>query len=147
VVTSASGAVLVDASIEATTLQPDGALEPPFGVVGWYAGPGWPKPGHPGAAILAGHINSQALGPDTFARLVEVQPGDRAEVRYDTGESVTFVVTRSAAMAKTEVPKDDTIWDAQNPAPLLRLITCDPNTPLKGGHYLGNWVVWADRLA
>lgn len=42
------------------------------------------------------------------------------------------------------MPKEDTIWDSADPHPLLRLITCDPNTPLNGGHYVGNWVVWAD---
>ena len=46
-------------------------------------------------------------------------------------------------MPKKETPKDDSIWDAGNPRPLLRLITCDPTTPVKGGHYVGNWVVWA----
>ena len=58
-----------------------------------------------------------------------------------------FVVTRSAAVPKKATPKDDTIWDAGNPRPLLRLITCDPTTPVKGGHYVGNWVVWASRRA
>ena len=52
-------------------------------------------------------------------------------------------MTRSAAVPKKQTPKDDTIWDAGNPRPLLRLITCDPTTPVKGGHYVGNWVVWA----
>jgi hypothetical protein len=45
---------------------------------------------------------------------------------------------------KAQVPKEDTIWDSADPHPLLRLITCDPNTPLNGGHYVGHWVVWAD---
>lgn len=146
VVTSSAGEVLVDATVAPTTLKADGALEPPFGVVGWYAGAGWPRPGWAGASILAGHINSQSLGPDTFARLTEVRPGDVAEVTYDSGATVAFTVTRSEAMPKSQVPQDDSIWDVQNPKPLLRLITCDPGTPLNGGHYVGNWVVWADVL-
>ena len=35
---------------------------------------------------------------------------------------------------------------ASNPNPVLRLITCDPETPINQGHYEGNWVVWADQM-
>ena len=48
------------------------------------------------------------------------------------------------AASKKGVPQDDSIWDHDNPEPRLRLITCDPTTPLEGGHYEGNWVVWAE---
>ncbi|HPB72688.1 MAG TPA: class F sortase [Phycicoccus sp.] len=143
-VTTTAGITLVDAKIIPVQLKSDGALEPPFGVVGWYAGSGWPKPGWPGASILAGHINSAALGPDTFAKIIDARPGDRIEVRFDSGDQVSFTVTKSAAESKVDVPGDKSIWDAGNPRPLLRLITCDPGTPLQGGHYEGNWVVWAD---
>lgn len=111
---------------------------------GVVCGSGWPKPGWPGASILAGHINSAALGLDTFAKIIDARPGDRIEVRYDSGDQVSFTVTKSAAESKVDVPGDKSIWDAGNPRPLLRLITCDPGTPLQGGHYEGNWVVWAD---
>ena len=63
---------------------------------------------------------------------------------YDSGDDVEFVVVRSKAVPKKETPRDDSIWDAGNPRPLLRLITCDPTTPVKGGHYVGNWVLWAN---
>ena len=87
VVRSAAGDTLVDAEVIATDLKADGSLEPPFGVVGWYSEPGWPRPGFAGASILTGHINSRSLGPDTVARLIQVRPGDRAEVTYDSGAS------------------------------------------------------------
>jgi len=142
VVARASGK-LVDAKVVATGLDDAGVLAPPPGLVGWYDEPGWPEPGFPGAAILAGHINTHRFGADTFARLPEVRRGALVRVRYSSGDEVQFVVTRSAAVPKKATPKDDTIWDAGNPRPLLRLITCDPTTPVKGGHYVGNWVVWA----
>lgn len=143
VVTSLGGDDLVDAKLIPAGLDDDGILAPPPGVAGWYDEKGWPKPGFPGSAILAGHINTRKTGPDTFARLPEVRPGATVTVRYATGDEVEFVVTRSKAVPKKQTPKDDTIWDAGNPRPLLRLITCDPTTPVKGGHYVGNWVVWA----
>lgn len=142
-VTSLGGVTLVDAELIPAGLDDAGILAPPVGVAGWYDEAGWPMPGFPGAAILAGHINTRADGPDTFARLPEVRRGARITVRYSSGDEVEFVATRSAAVPKVETPKDDTIWDAGNPRPLLRLITCDPTTPLNGGHYAGNWVVWA----
>ncbi len=146
-VTALGDAVLVDAPLVATGLDDRGVLAPPAGVAGWYDEKGWPKPGYPGASILAGHINTRATGPDTFAKLPQVRPGARVRVTYSTGDAADFVVTRSAALSKKQVPKDDSIWDAGNPRPLLRLITCDPTTPVKGGHYVGNWVVWAVAAA
>jgi len=142
-VTALGGDQLVDARLVPAALDDNGILAPPAGVAGWYDEKGWPKPGYPGASILAGHINTRATGPDTFAQLPEVKPGARVRVTYSSGDEVDFVVTRSAAVPKKQTPKDDTIWDAGNPRPLLRLITCDPTTPVKGGHYVGNWVVWA----
>lgn len=144
VVVNTSGRTLVDAKLVPSVLD-DGVLAPPFGVVGWYAEKGWAKPGWPGASILAGHVNrrSPRLVGDTFARLPAVRPGDRITVVYSSGESVTFRATKSRALSKKAVPKDDSIWDAANPKPVLRLITCDPETPVQGGHYKGNWVVWA----
>lgn len=145
VVVSTTGRTLVDASLVPSHLDAKGVLAPPFGVAGWYAEKGWAKPGWPGASIVAGHINrrSPRLELDTFGHLTAVRPGDRITVAYTSGQSVTFTATKSKALSKKAVPQDDSIWDAASPEPLLRLITCDPTTPVQGGHYQGNWVVWA----
>lgn len=143
IVRSLGGDELVDATLIPAGLDDDGILAPPPGVAGWYDEEGWPKPGFPGASILAGHINTRKTGPDTFALLPQVRPGATVTVTYSSGDEVEFVATRSRAVPKKQTPKDDSIWDAGNPRPLLRLITCDPTTPVKGGHYVGNWVVWA----
>ncbi len=144
VVTSLAGDELVDAKLIPAGLDAAGILAPPAGVAGWYDEKGWPRPGFPGASILAGHINTRKTGPDTFARLPEVRPGARVTITYDSGDAVGFVVVRSKAVPKRQTPRDDSIWDAGNPRPLLRLITCDPTTPVEGGHYVGNWVLWAN---
>ncbi len=144
VVTAAAGGVLVDAAVRPQGLDGAGVLAPPPGLVGWYDEPGWPRPGDPGAAVLAGHVGTPSTGPDTFSRLPEARPGDRVTVTYGSGRTERFVVVRSAGLPKEQTPKDDSIWDAGNPRPLLRLITCDPTTPLRTGHYLGNWVLWAE---
>ncbi|WP_157986908.1 class F sortase [Janibacter hoylei] len=142
---TSGGRELVDASLGATKLDAQKVLAPPYGTAGWYAEPGWPKPGNKGASILVGHINHQG-NPDVFWNLPSVKLGDIVTVTYGSGRQVKFKITRSEAAPKTGVPKDDTIWDWDNPEPVLRLITCDPDTPLSGGHYEGNWVVWADEM-
>lgn len=146
VVVSTTGKTLVDANLVPSHLDGKGVLAPPFGVAGWYAEPGWAKPGWPGASILAGHINrrSPKIELDTFGHLTQVRPGDKITVVYSSGQSTSFTATKSRALSKKAVPKDDSIWDSGNPQPVLRLITCDPTTPVEGGHYEGNWVVWAN---
>ncbi|WP_353952673.1 class F sortase [Knoellia sp. S7-12] len=145
VVVSTTGRTLVDADLVPSRLDAKGVLAPPFGVAGWYAEKGWARPGWPGASILAGHINrrSHEIELDTFGHLTKVRSGDKITVVYTSGQTVSFTATKSQALSKKAVPKDDSIWDASNPKPLLRLITCDPTTPVQGGHYKGNWVVWA----
>lgn len=143
---SSGGRSIVDASLEATKLDSEKVLAPPFGTAGWYAEPGWPKPGHDGASILVGHINHGSK-PDVFWNLPQVKVGDVVTVTYGSGKEVQFKINKSEAATKSGVPQDDSIWDYDNPDPVLRLITCDPGTPLSGGHYEGNWVVWADQLS
>lgn len=142
---TSGGRELVDASLGPTKLDAQKVLAPPFGTAGWYAEPGWPKPGHKGASILVGHINHGG-NPDVFWNLPSVKLGDIVTVTYGSGSAVKFKITRSEPASKKGVPQDDSIWDWDNPNPVLRLITCDPGTPLSGGHYEGNWVVWADQM-
>ena len=139
------GRSVVDATLQATKLDADKVLAPPFGTAGWYAEPGWPKPGHQGASILVGHIN-HGSNPDVFWNLPEVEIGDIVTVTYGSGSTVKFKITKSEPATKQGVPQDASIWDHDNPEPVLRLITCDPGTPMSGGHYEGNWVVWADQM-
>lgn len=144
-VRSASGVEQVDTSLRPAYLDKEDFLVPSPGSAGWYAEPGWPKPGYPGTSILAGHI-SWSKQPDVFWNLPRVRPGDVVVVTYTSGQKVRFQVTRSSPERKTSVPHDRSIWDAGNPKPLLRLITCDPDTSFVNHHYLGNWVVWARPL-
>ncbi|MGL4175023.1 MAG: class F sortase, partial [Dermatophilaceae bacterium] len=84
-VDTADGVPLVDAPVAPERLDDKGVLAPPPGIVGWYAEPGWPKPGYDGASVLAGHVNTRRNGPDTFARLPQARPGATVTVVYDSG--------------------------------------------------------------
>ncbi|MDO5502377.1 MAG: class F sortase [Actinomycetia bacterium] len=144
---AASGQRLVDASLQGARLDSRGVLSPPGGVAGWYAEPGWAKPGWEGASIIAAHVRSGGR-PDVFWHIPQAVPGDVITVTYDSGQQSQFRITRSTAMDKHDVPKDDSIWDHASPTPKLALITCDPATPARSnGHREGNWVVWAVPVA
>jgi len=108
---------------------------------------GFSLTGEPGPSTLSCRPPNGLGVIDTMNTMVApmttpVLAGATVSVSYDSGDTVEFEVTRSAAVPKSRTPKDDSIWDAANPRPLIRLITCDPTTPLEGGHYVGNWVLW-----
>ncbi len=113
---------------------------PDFGDAGWYDR--GPRPGAPGPAVLVAHVHGPA-GDDVFARLKELEPGDRVTVRRTDGRS-TFVVESVEQAGKTALPYDR-IWNDTD-RPVLRLITCggtpDPVTRM----YPDNTIVYA-RLA
>lgn len=144
---SAGGESLVDTRLTGAGLDADGILAPPHGVAGWYNEPGWAKPGWPGASIIAGHVRGGG-SPDVFWNIPQARPGDIVTVSYDSGQRTVFRVTRSQAMHKRDVPRDDSIWDHASATPKLALITCDPATPTRSdGHLEGNWVLWAEPVA
>jgi hypothetical protein len=124
------------------------------GLAGWYAGrdPAFPgdewQPGEDGPAIIVGHVDG--YGPDgrkgypgVFARLSELKPGAEVVVKRDQGQApVTFVVSGVDRYPKTALPWDQIM--APTSGPTLRLITCGGDFDRGTGHYVDNWVVWAE---
>jgi hypothetical protein len=84
-------------------LAPDGALQVPSSVrvAGWYDR--GPRPGAPGPAVIAGHVDSVA-GPGIFYQLAALHPGDRAYVRRTDGTLVDFRVTAVRTYPKDRIP-------------------------------------------
>ncbi|GAB3984952.1 sortase domain-containing protein [Plantactinospora veratri] len=114
-----------------------------FAEAGWYAG--GTAPGDVGPAVLAGHVDS-ATGPAVFARLSELRPGDRIEVRRG-GRWLGFRVSGAGRHAKDAFPTDAVY--RPTPGPELRLITCAGAFDRSTRHYRDNLVVYAvaDRPA
>jgi len=107
-------------------------------VAGWYTGS--PRPGEPGAAVIAGHIDSY-LGPGVFYRLRELKPGSLVYVQRGHGSLAVFKVTAVRTFLKTKFPTAAVygpVPDAQ-----LRLITCGGTFDPATGHYLSNVIVFA----
>ncbi len=135
--------IRVDASVVAVGLTPSGQMEvPDFGLAGWYTE--GPVPGDPGPGVVIAHVSSRR-GPDVFARLAELRPGDLVTVRATDGVERSWAVVATEQADKDDLPTGR-IWNGTTQA-VLRLITCagsiDPDT----GHYEDNWIVYADPVA
>jgi hypothetical protein len=136
-------AIEVDVDLVRLALRPDRAMEvPDFGLAGWYAE--GPRPGHPGPAVLAGHVDSWT-GPDVFFRLRDLVAGDRVHVVYDSGDAVTFVVTTSERSPKDELPVAS-IWPRTSDR-MLTLITCGGTFDRATSSYRDNIVVYTAPLS
>ncbi|MFC0490093.1 sortase domain-containing protein [Sinomonas atrocyanea] len=126
-------------------LQGDGSLEvPPAGPgapAGWYDES--PTPGEPGPSVLLGHVNAYGGGPGVFARLHDLKPGDRVEVRRDGGSQAVFAVYRSEKYAKAAFPTTTVYGNTAGSE--LRLITCDGYNAATG-EFDDNLVVYAKLL-
>lgn len=117
-----------------------GGLEVPGdpAVAGWWTG--GPAPGEDGAAVLAGHVDSEH-GPGVFWRLAELVPGDHIVVHGADGTSLTFVVDGVGRWPKSEFPTDAVYRQADGAE--LRLITCGGQFDRSARSYRDNVVVFA----
>jgi hypothetical protein len=133
-------AIGVRAPIIRLGLNPDRTLEVPkdFGDTGWWSG--GPRPGEPGPAVIAGHIDSYT-GPAVFYRLRDLDPGDAIAVVRRDGSRTRFTVLGSEQYPKTHFPTDRVY--GRTSGPTLRLITCGGAFDESTGHYVDNTVVYA----
>lgn len=134
-------AIDLDVPLGRLTLDDAGAVRPPArpSDAGWVEVSA--RPGRPGPAVLAGHLDSR-VGPAVFARLGELRPGDRVEVEMDDGSRVAYVVRRTEQHPKDAFPTE-AVYGA-SPVPTLRLVTCGGTVDPRTGHYRDNVVVYAD---
>lgn len=129
----------ISAELDPLRLDQAGVLVPPaYGRAGWYAA--GPEPGDRGAAVIAGHVDSDS-GPDVFARLPHLVPGDRISVGLEDGRTLGFTVTRVRQFPQRQFPTQQVY--GPTPRPELRLITCGGDYDRAAGRYLDNVVVFA----
>lgn len=133
-------AIGVDTELEALGLLPDGALEAPheWGEAGWYAD--GVRPGDPGPAVIAGHVDS-IHGPAVFYRLPALRQGAAVLVRRADGSTLRFVVDSARSYPKTAFPTAAVY--GPTPLPELRLVTCTGEFDRAAHSYLDNLVVSA----
>jgi sortase A len=112
----------VDAAVEPVATDADGNMATPADPwnTAWYA-PG-NRPGEPGNAAIAGHVDYNGLGPVVFWDLRTLAPG--AEVLVVTADGLTLrFVVRDAAYFRPESAPLQAIFGPASDAN-LNLITC-----------------------
>ncbi|GAA4624688.1 hypothetical protein GCM10023196_025830 [Actinoallomurus vinaceus] len=126
--------------LERLSTDPQGRLRPPRDPAraGWF-GDGI-RPGAPGPAVIAGHVDSRT-GAAVFTGLGSLRPGDRIQVTDARGRVAAFTVDHVRSYPKTDFPTED-VYGA-TPDPQLRLITCGGAFDPASGHYRRDVVVYA----
>lgn len=102
-----------------------------------------------GAAVVMGHVDGVINGvkgkPGVFYRLHELVPGNEIVIDRADGSQVTFVVTGVRRYAKAAF--DTQAVYGPTPKPELRAITCGGAFDRATGHYVDNWVVFAELVS
>lgn len=137
---------------EGATGPNGGALDIPASVqvVGWWDGiwksPGGvvnetvAKPGQPGVALLAGHIDSAVQGHGALYRLQQIKTGADITVYGQRGAVTKWKVTRLQVVSKSALP--DSLFVNSGPAQLA-VVSCGGPFDSATGHYLDNVIAWA----
>lgn len=132
----------VDAPFTDLGIAASGELEAPppddTNLVGWFADGA--SPGERGASLIAGHVDTKTSAA-VFARLSELEKGDRFEVKRADGRKAEFVVDHAESFAKKDFPDERVYADTDDAQ--VRLITCAGDYDRKAKDYTENLVVFA----
>lgn len=135
----------IDAQVVPVGITPTGEMEAPSGYdeVGWYRYGA--RPGEPGRAVLAGHLDSRD-GPAVFFQLGWLQPGDTIEVHFEDGaETRVFAVRELAQYPVDGAPLGDIFGHVDHPE--LVLITCAGQFEGPEAGYSERVIVYADAVS
>jgi sortase (surface protein transpeptidase) len=130
----------IDAAVEQVGVDAEGNMatpEDPWNT-GWYA-PGV-RPGQPGNAAIAGHVDYHNIGEVVFWDLNKLQAGDEVLVDTDNGKTLRFVVQDTTYFFPETAPLQR-IFGAANTAN-LNLITCGGTFNPATRHYDQRLVVF-----
>ncbi|HET8631575.1 MAG TPA: class F sortase [Thermomicrobiales bacterium] len=123
-------AINVDAAVEQVGVDANGNMGTPQNPwdTAWYA-PGT-RPGQPGNAVIAGHVDYHNIGPVVFWDLGKLAPGAEIWITEDNGARLRFIVQRIERYPADQAPLQ-AIFGPTGDAN-LNLVTCtgdfDPTT-------------------
>jgi sortase (surface protein transpeptidase) len=129
----------IDSTVEWVGIDDEGRMDVPgnYDDVAWYED--GPRPGMPGNAVIAGHLDS-TTGPAVFYRLDTLQPGDEVFVATHAGNELRFVVVGKEAFDANAAPLERIFGPGF--APHLNLITCEGAFSRSSGQYDQRLVVF-----
>ncbi|WP_258572149.1 class F sortase [Actinomadura parmotrematis] len=132
----------VSAPVTELGLRADGRIEtPPLSrpnLAGWWER--GPTPGEDGPSVIIGHVDALHR-PAVFARLKDLRPGDRVQVKRRDGRTATFAVERVERVAKTDFPGRK-VYAERTGYAALRLVTCGGAFDSASGHYRDNVIAY-----
>lgn len=133
-------AIDVDAQVAGVGVDPDGGMEVIEDIerVGWYEH--GPVPGASGSSVLAAHVDTEE-GRGVFFDLVELEVGDKVEVRDADGTLQRFEISAVDRHHKDELPVEELF--ARDGPGRLTLITCGGPFDPEQRSYRDNVVVTA----
>lgn len=109
--------------------------------IGWYEY--GPRPGEPGATVLAGHLDSPDYGTGPLARLSGIQAGERVTITA-SGQTTTYAVSSVTRYEKTQL--DLAALFRREGADVLHVVTCAGTFDRETRSYDENVVVVARPL-
>ena len=113
----------INAPVETVGKKQDGSMATPsvFGDVAWYSLGS--RPGDPGTAVFAGHVNNALTKAGVFEHLSQITIGNTVLVTDASGRVLTYVVDEIDAYQTDHAPTAR-IFQTAGPSTLV-LITCD----------------------
>jgi sortase (surface protein transpeptidase) len=136
--------IAVDAIVEHVAMKKDGSMDTPTHPldVGWYSL--GPRPGEPGSAAIAGHVDWWKGATAVFKDLRKVNIGDVITVQDEEGKEVSFIVRESRSYKAADDARE--VFVSTDGKAHLNLITCDGAWDKNAGQYARRLVVFADKL-
>lgn len=140
--------VEVRARVENVGVTESGNMDVPedYDDVGWFRHGA--RPGSPGSAVIAGHLDTGRGQPALFYNLSGIKIGDEVFIEDDTGEVLRFVVS-GYRLVDYENPPDDLlreIFSTEGEKSRLILITCDGDWVPEEKTYTSRFIVFADLV-
>ena len=112
----------IAAPLTATAVDGDGALVPPEDParLAWWRGV---RPGTgSGSVLVAGHVDMHGYGRGPLARIVDLEPGDRAVLTGADGARAAYVLRGVTTLVKESLPAEE-LFGTGGPERLV-LVTC-----------------------
>ncbi|MED1862631.1 class F sortase [Fictibacillus nanhaiensis] len=134
----------INTEIEKVGRLDNGQMGVPKGMdtVGWFSDGA--KPGSPGNAVMAGHVDSKT-GPAVFYKLEDLEKGDEVIVKDKEGKTLIFEVTGKEKYGRKNAPVDK-IFDYSYGSK-LNLITCTGNFNRDEGTHEERLVIYTELKA
>ena len=112
----------IDATIVTLGVDSDGVMEAPHTPtdVGWYDFSG--RPGEPGNAVFAAHVDYVNYGAAVFFRLKDLEAGDVVIVWLEDGSAYSYEVVSSVLYDVANAPVQEIVGPTETET--ITLITC-----------------------